>query len=102
MLNTEVHQLVDMAPVAGPRVNRHMREVRLDELRGLERGVDIVDGEHESARLAGLGRFQNGKPGCIAKIALVAELIDELNLIGIVVEGGEGNSLRIENAAHHL
>src|SRR5208337_5519596 len=75
MLDAEVHQLVDVAPVAGARVDGDMREESFDKLRCLQRLIDVVEGEHKGPRFGCLRSLQDPKPAGIAKIALIAELV---------------------------
>jgi len=61
-LDAEVHQLVGVAAVAGARIDRHVRVALLDHRRGAQRGLHIVDRQHEGARFARLRRVQDLGP----------------------------------------
>ena len=91
-----------MDAVARPRIDRQIGKMLAHHLRDPERGLDIVDGEHEGARLVGLRRAQDVEPSGVAVIDLRAEPPHEIHLLDIRVERGEGNAPGAQDARHDL
>ncbi len=91
LLDTQIHQPVHMLPVPRPRVDRDMREVRAHNLCRADRCFNIVDGQNESARVLNSRSFQYPQPARIAVIYLIAELINDVDLLGINVKSGKWN-----------
>ena len=91
-----------MDAVARPRIDRQVGKMLAHDLRDPERGFDIVDGEHEGARLVGLRRAQDVEPAGIAVIDLRAEPPHEIHLLDVRIERGEGNAPGAQDARHDL
>ena len=102
MVDAEIHQLVHVGAVARPRIDRQVGKMRAHDLGDPERGLDIVDGEHEGARLVGARRAQDIEPPRVAVIDLRAEALHEIHLLDIGVERGEGNVAGAQHARHDL
>ena len=67
--------------VSRPRIDRHIGKVLPHGLGDPERALDIVDGQHEGARLLGLGRAQDVDPARVAVIDPAAEALHEVHLL---------------------
>ena len=91
-----------VTPVACAGINWHLGEVGSQQLRGFQRLIHVVDGQYKGAGLAGLRRLKDCEAARIAEIAFVAELVHEMNLIGIVIKRCEGNSLRGQDTSNDL
>ena len=73
------------------------------DLRDPERGFDIVDGEHEGARLVGLRRPQDVEPaGITVNRSQRAEPPHEIHLLDIRMKRREGNAPGAQDARHDL
>src|SRR5205085_12053867 len=88
--------------VARAGVDRHVRVVLPDHLRGPERGLDIVDGQHEGAGLARLRRFQDLRPAGVAVEGAGTELAYGIDMLWVGIERGEGDALGEQDAGHDL
>ena len=69
-----------MSAVARPRVDRQIGKMLPHDLGDPERRLDIVDSQHEGARLVGARGAQNVEPAGIAVIDLRAEALHKVNL----------------------
>ena len=63
------------------------------------RGLDVVDGEHEGARLVRVGRLENFRPAGVAVERLGAEAAHELDLLGAMSSAVNGMRLAVRMRA---
>ena len=72
-----------MGAVARPRVDRQIRKMAAHDFGDPERGIDIVDCQHEGARLVGARRAQDIDAAGVAVIDLRAEALHEVDLLDV-------------------
>src|SRR6185295_20359336 len=78
------------------------RVVLAHHLGDANRCFDVVDGEHEGARLVRLGRFQDLVATDVAVVDLGAEFSHDLDLLGTGVDGSDGDLLGRQDPRHDL
>ncbi len=82
-----------MRTIAGARIDRQVRVLGAHQLGGAHRGLDVVDGQHQGARLVRVGRLEDLRAAGVAVERLGAEAAHEFHLLGADVERGERNAL---------
>ena len=99
---TCLDQGVSVRPVPRPRENLELREVLLNCLGALNRHLFVVDRKDEELCPFRTGGSQQVDPGRIPVVDFVAIFSDELDLMGIVIEHGRADTLRVKHSRHNL
>ena len=102
MVDAEIHQPVHMGPIPRAGVDGQIGEVRSHDLRDPERAFDIVDRQHEGARLVGAGGAKDVDAPRIPIVDLRAEALHEIDLLDIGVERRERDAAGAEHAGDDL
>src|SRR5262249_38216626 len=100
--NSRIHERERMLAIAGARKDGQLRELLAHERRGAYRGIDVIDRQHEHARVLRTGRTQQIEPRGVTVVDLVAEASHEIDVGLTAVERGERQSLHPQNTRHDL
>ena len=93
MLDAQGHEQMDMMPVARPRHDREMWKSAPDHLRGLDRGVHVIQCEHQH-----LGGFRAGRAHHLLARGISvedfrAEAPHDIHLLLAFIQRGEADFL---------
>ncbi len=101
-MHATVLELVDVRHVACPRVDLQVREARSHAVDQREAVLHAIDRHHQDAGPLRAGGFEQVHAGGVPVEHLEIVLAQELDLVGIVVQHGHADPLRIEQAADDL
>jgi hypothetical protein len=101
-LDAEQLELVPVRDVPRPCHDRDVREVPARNANERQARFDVVDRVHEHARAGGARRLEQVAARGVAVEDAEAEVPEDLDVVGIVVEDGRAKAAREEQAADDL
>ena len=86
VIDTDVHELVCVPPVASARDDLEFGEMLFDRFRNLERRFHVRQHEYQHFCVFGARGAQDVQAGCVAEVYAVAEATHGIDLLRIEIE----------------